>query len=652
MCAKLRPIIPVFLFILIWTGNVIYGQKHANDINSIDIILLIDCSPSTKFTDPNNIRIQGARYFLEHLEETKSDRVTIRAGFANFGNDLGKIIPLGPLRADLSKSIRVEIIPFTDFRPPLKFARDEFRDKSDKSSKSKVVILFTDGSPQLTNRTLSSREKKQYFSGKKIKTDSTRYQNQKLNQLVQELKDMGTEIFVVARGKSLKDIDLWKEFVTPDNYLFIKTDEDVMEKFQKLWRKISGDRTIETTINEKEHVKNVSIQPYLEKIVFSFLKSKKNVKISLFNPGGRRIQPNRGGKPGDHYEIYSIYDPGWSNPWQIKIVGGEARLNITRLLPRLEVDFAKDNIQSGEKVTILAGLKRGKKFVIDSKLQITANIKYLMEESQWEYNLNDIGDGKYRITLEDLKKVGKYSAQLRASFDNKLLDAEFSKVEFDILEPPHAEPVIGWSKDSTITFLMILIIMMSVAFFFNYRKRMKIDLLRIPERGPLDEQIKEFEKYRNLKDQGDALLRNDNIIEAIEKYKLALVRLETYFRLGGNISSNEFGPIMGIMLNLLKENPKEQMELIYEHIQNDAPKWKIIEIANVFFNRWIYRFDYMINELYEILDQPKGMEVIEEISKIEIPSEWAVEKVKQGQKIVDLAQGYSKLGKNIKGDIS
>jgi hypothetical protein len=642
----------VFLFILIWTGNVIYGQKHANDINSIDIILLIDCSPSTKFTDPNNIRIQGARYFLEHLEETKSDRVTIRAGFANFGNDLGKIIPLGPLRADLSKSIRVEIIPFTDFRPPLKFARDEFRDKSDKSSKSKVVILFTDGSPQLTNRTLSSREKKQYFSGKKIKTDSTRYQNQKLNQLVQELKDMGTEIFVVARGKSLKDIDLWKEFVTPDNYLFIKTDEDVMEKFQKLWRKISGDRTIETTINEKEHVKNVSIQPYLEKIVFSFLKSKKNVKISLFNPGGRRIQPNRGGKPGDHYEIYSIYDPGWSNPWQIKIVGGEARLNITRLLPRLEVDFAKDNIQSGEKVTILAGLKRGKKFVIDSKLQITANIKYLMEESQWEYNLNDIGDGKYRITLEDLKKVGKYSAQLRASFDNKLLDAEFSKVEFDILEPPHAEPVIGWSKDSTITFLMILIIMMSVAFFFNYRKRMKIDLLRIPERGPLDEQIKEFEKYRNLKDQGDALLRNDNIIEAIEKYKLALVRLETYFRLGGNISSNEFGPIMGIMLNLLKENPKEQMELIYEHIQNDAPKWKIIEIANVFFNRWIYRFDYMINELYEILDQPKGMEVIEEISKIEIPSEWAVEKVKQGQKIVDLAQGYSKLGKNIKGDIS
>jgi len=677
-------ILPSILLLLLG-GYKNYGQKTnsiTNSIESIDIILLIDCSPSTKYTDPYNLRISAARYLLDYLNSTAEiAAVNYRAGVANFGNELGEIIPLKPLLGgELSKSIHKEVIPFTDFRPPLEFARNEFRENSDRSYNRQILILFTDGSPQLTNKILSIDEKKQYFSGEELETDSTRYRTQKLNLIVQELKEMTVELIVIAIGDASKDAQLWQDLIPKKNYISISRISELTEVYHKLGAKISKLSTPTTKKYENELLDKVLIQPYLVKIVFTFLKNNKSVQIDLYSPLGECLEPISGGTPEDLYEIYYVHEPEWEKPWQIKIMGDGAKLEINQLLPKIE-SWRKpsENIQLGETVTVFARLKRGKKVVVDSKLQLKAKINDIMKE--WKV-LNNIGEGKYQVKFEKLKQSGNYASQIKAFFNNKPLEADFSELKFEVHE---TIPVGKWSIFEIIIFVLLIIFM--VAFFYTfYRykifKKDKVDTKaqieeddsKVPkgeekqygkaqtaededsqvikthqtESTLLEDQKNEFEKIIALKEEGLALFESNNKKAAIEKFQLAIESLNEYSSLGETYASKELEALIQIIIEKpLEEDLEKQREFIYRQLQDDVPMWKIMGIARVLFNRWLCRSDYIQDELFEICSQSKGLDVIEEISKIEIISDWGKKKVEQGKKIVNLAQSYKKLRKKI-----
>ena len=56
----------------------------------LDVILLIDSSPSTRETDRSGWRISASRFLLDYLQATSQVlRVNYRAGVANFGGRMG-----------------------------------------------------------------------------------------------------------------------------------------------------------------------------------------------------------------------------------------------------------------------------------------------------------------------------------------------------------------------------------------------------------------------------------------------------------------------------------------------------------------------------------------------------------------------------------
>lgn len=613
--------------------------KETHKVTPLDIILLIDCSPSTKFTDPENIRINAARLLIDYLEATSELLgINYRAGVINFGGELGETIPLSSLIDNrISQSLRAEIIPYTDFRVPLKFALNEFRAKSFGTGNRQALILFTDGSPQLTDKLLSFEEKKYYFSGKSLKSDKGDFKSLKLNQQILKLINSGVQIYVVATGDASKDALLWQTLIPSQNYHSINDIKDLVLIYYTFGVKLSELTTFFTKTLESNQKDQILIQPYLEQIIFSFLKNHKDVQVTLLTPQRQRIQPQLGGR-NKFYDIYIIKNPEWERPWLLNVRGGSVKLNMERILPNLTIKLTPDIKYANESITVSIWLNQGKKVIDDSELNFNVNIYNSLKEKQGEYALDNMGGGLHQTQIRDLNSPGKYTLRIQASLGKKPLETNPHSTEFTIYAMKSQKSINSLSAKPMLIWLIVITPLFIIIFYLFQRIR-KIKTKN--KHHPLKNHTRAYNEIEVLKNDGLKFYEDNNMEKSVEKIQSAIESLNEYAHLSNATASKELSSLLEIMIEKpLKGALKKQRDIIYRQAAPNAPEWKLVGISSVLFERWISNPQYSIEEFYGIANQAKGMAVIKEMSKIKINSEWENERKQRAERILELTKDY------------
>ena len=438
MKAKRLAALLIVLAILFSPGSVVVqGKQPSTGTKPLDIILLLDSSPSTRTTDPNNLRISAARFLLDYLEATSQVLgVNYRAGVVNFGARIGETVPLRPLQGGVVRDALVaEEIPYTDFRPALDFALKEFRSRSFGTNNIMAVILFTDGNPQLTANPLSVQDKVHYFRGEKIEGDEIAY---RMDQLVSDMQDSNVTLFVVAVGDAGQDAELWQTLVPPKHYRSIDTTTNLADMYHDFVTDIIGGIAAQAqTLLAGESVE-VLLPPYLEYTLFSFLKDGSGVTITLMDPNGETYRPTLGGGPEELYEIYLDKAPQ-EGIWQVSVANGGAQMWLDQRLPTLAVEVPEVTQVLGQPVMVYASLLHHQKPVVDPRLNLQARIEVPPTGQVRTEPLTRVDDGRYAVALTDLSEPGTYTVTVIASIDGRPLATQSRPALFRVFPVPTIE---------------------------------------------------------------------------------------------------------------------------------------------------------------------------------------------------------------------
>lgn len=177
---------------------------------AIDIVLLVDSSGSTGTSDPDNLRLSAAAFLLDYvLAAGQTIGLNHRFAVTNFNTDVLDIRPLGLLQdAAIDNSLVPRNDGYTDFLPPFRFALNELSAGNFTTDRNMVVVLFTDGHPELLDA-----------NGQPQTVDPNAYFTN-LGHTIKQLQEAGVQVFVVAIGDAVDDRQLWidKAGITATNY--------------------------------------------------------------------------------------------------------------------------------------------------------------------------------------------------------------------------------------------------------------------------------------------------------------------------------------------------------------------------------------------------------------------------------------------------
>ncbi|MCK4473254.1 MAG: VWA domain-containing protein, partial [Anaerolineae bacterium] len=288
--------------LFVWPSAHVRGQEPGGGPVNLDVILLIDNSMSMSHadlvtgappSDPEGLRVRAAKFLVDYLRaNAETSRANHRAGVVSFGGVVGDVASLRLLQENTVRDgIRAEEIQFTDFRTPLQFALREFRAKSFATENRMAVVLFTDGRPQLTGTPMAEQELRDYFDD--------------LAPLAGELQEGGVSLFVLGIGDAREDRDNWTRLIPQNHYIPITSTTELFDVYHRIVADLIGVAVSKERILPAEQAVSIKVEPYLERIVFSFVKSDPATRISLTSPTGTVLTPTIGAADV-HHSIYSI----------------------------------------------------------------------------------------------------------------------------------------------------------------------------------------------------------------------------------------------------------------------------------------------------------------------------------------------------------
>lgn len=395
------------------------GQGTDGAPTNLDIILLIDNSRSMSEanprdprtpTDPDALRVRAARFLVDYL---RADEETLggnyRVGVVSFGGTVGDFQPLRLLQGDTVRdNIVPEIINYTDFRAPLETALHEFEAKSFGTGNQMAVILFTDGRPQPIDEPLTDQQLLEYFA------------DPELRDTVGAMEAEGVTLFVVAVGAAQLDRTNWTQLIPEEHYIAIDSTTELTDVFHAIVADLTGVTTLMPQVLPAGQETSVEVEPYLEHIVFSFMKSDPTISIVLTAPDGNPLSPTTGGTADAHHEIYSESNPD-DGPWTISWQGeGTIQFWVDKRFPTVQVEPIEAPHLLGEPFRVMASLLQNRVPVIDSHLHLEARVD-TPEEEEVILPLSGRGDGTYVATYEDVQEEGVYTVTVQAILDGQLL---------------------------------------------------------------------------------------------------------------------------------------------------------------------------------------------------------------------------------------
>lgn len=625
-----------------------YGQQTTPKLAPLDVMLLIDNSPSNARTDPKNLRISAAKFLLDYLElSSQVVGVNCRAGVVNFGGKLGEVVSLRPVKGgEIIKALRPEKIPFTDFRPPLDYALGEFKPRSFGVGNTMAVILFTDGTPELSGKLLSAHEKISYFKGEYITADPF----PPLNRLVAALQDSSVKLFVVAIGDSSEDAGLWKNLIPADHYRSINSTTNLAEVFHSFVTDLLGVLAAQKVDLQPGTPQIFTLSPHLEQVIFSFIKERPNVVITLTDPNVNIQKSSTSSRTQDFHEVYVISNPAEGN-WQVSVANGDVQMFIDKRLPKLELMMPAEPIGVGEKILLNARLLCNQETIIDSALYLWAKITSPSDGRTYETPFVKKAEGLYTLELNDLDASGKYPITAEARLAGQPLEADGGKVNFNVLDdadlPASAQPALWESNKALLQagFIVLLILFISAVPIWKLRENVK--QLEAEKKSKLnDNATGSFANNTWEKKLDDLTQKNPEEAEKqfLQTYDDEVRHAHRAFFAMVSEKKEKIKAMIVWALNFWSEREVDhkrlakQRNFIYAQASKEALDVQLKALAPALLKRWVELPDNMIDEFYELLCQPKGIEVLNELSQAEIPEGWIKEKIDRAAHLKAIAQ--------------
>jgi hypothetical protein len=395
----------------------VWGQEPGGRPANLDVILLIDNSWSmskgdpatgTPPSDPEELRIRAAKFLVDYLRaNAETLGANYRVGVVIFGGVVSDVTPLRLLQDDTVRdSIRAEEIRLTDFRGPLQFALREFEAKGFGTGNKMAVILLTDGRPDLTGPPMTEQELRDYFED--------------LAPLVGELREGGVSLFVLGIGDAQEDRDNWTRLIPQECYIPITSATDLADVYHDIVASLIGVAVSKEEILPAEQAASIEVEPYLERIVFSFMKSDPAIRVVLIPPTGAALTPTIGGTTDVHHAIYRITNPDageWKALWEGE---GEVRYWVDKQYPLIPVEPVESASLVDWPITITASLVRNHVTVVDPRLHLEAEITLPGGDVVTQV-LSPVDGGRYSGSYEDVKMEGTYTVTARAFLDGQPL---------------------------------------------------------------------------------------------------------------------------------------------------------------------------------------------------------------------------------------
>ena len=418
-------------------------QTNPTTLPNIDLVLLIDNSGSMRTSDPKELRISATKFLLDYLQiNTKTLHANYQVSIANFGSRVGTTFPLQLLQDNtLQQGLHTEPLTGTEFVAPLQYAVNELRQSN--SQTKRVVVIITDGQPGPEKKVLSGNELENYF-------------NNTLSPVVQGLHDANTELFVLAIGDAQQDRDRWLKLINSNNYIPIDRIDDLNKRLHTLFSGLMGQSASLSGILPVNLPLTPQVEPLLEHLTFSFVKSVSALKLTVTDPAGSVITPTIQSADGT-YAIYSIADPRGGD-WRIQQQGdGSIEYWIDRRYPAVEVTPQAPYPYSGQPISITARLLRNG-VVVTQNLRLEALVEATGLNTATPLSSAN-ADGSYTGVFTNTQASGTYSVAIRAYYNGQLISTRGQATTIALLPappPPTAPPASPTAIQATQTVTVVV----------------------------------------------------------------------------------------------------------------------------------------------------------------------------------------------------
>jgi hypothetical protein len=422
--------------VLLFTSSVyVWGQEPEDrPVVSLDVILLIDNSWSMSNKDlktgappgdPDELRIRASQFLVDYLRvNAEVLGANYRVGAISFGGTVGKVIPLHLLQDDVVRdSIQAEVILLTDFQAPLERTLEELRAESFGAENKMAAILLTDGRPDRAGDPMTEEELHAYFE-------------EDLTPLTDELQEEGVSLFVLGIGDAQKDKDNWIQLIPEEHYISIDNTTELADVYHDIVADLIGINVSEGESLPTGEMMSIEVEPYLEHIVFSFMKSDPIIRVTLISSSRDVLTPTIGGTD-DAYAIYSIPNPDVGE-WEVLKVGeGEVQYWVEKQEPHVQITSTSSSLVAGRPMTVTASLLQNGIVIADAGLDFEAEI-ILPDGDTVTWTLQYVGNGQYSTSSQDARIEGAYTVTARVSLGDQGLVVSSRPVSVDVSPVPPA----------------------------------------------------------------------------------------------------------------------------------------------------------------------------------------------------------------------
>lgn len=371
-----------------------FDDKKGNDSASkpVDAILLLDSSRSMQRNDPERLRDQGARLFLQFLED--NDRFAL----IEF-SDLAQIIqPLTYTKNSKAQEIKATLDGienegnFTDFLFPIEMALELF--ESDKRpGAEKVIILLSDGHMDPDPKVGKKQDRSKIIKEERIP----------------ELIKRNIKLFSLALSEEADKIEL-KRMAEKTSALswYAKEVNEIHRIFSDLFLSIKKPQVLELTKDGFE------IDGSVDEATFFVSRKSKNDIVVVIDPIGKEyINKNfpSGWKwfKGEMFDVITIPQP---LPGTWLVTGGDS--GFAKLLSnlKLEYSFPGTNFDVGDSVVLKARLTESGELLNNKELKdlVFYNYKVINSSKGTVYHqgkLTEDKDGVFQTTIT-LNEEGEF----------------------------------------------------------------------------------------------------------------------------------------------------------------------------------------------------------------------------------------------------
>ena len=642
----------------LWFSVHVWAQEPGGRPVSLDVILLIDNSMSMSRavagappSDPEELRVRAAKFLVDYLRaNAETVGANYRVGVGSFGGVVSDVTPLRLLQDDTVRdSIRAEEIRLTDFRGPLQFALREFEARGFGTGNKMAVILFTDGRPDLTGIPMTEQELGAYFED--------------LAPLVNELQDGGVSLFVLGIGDAEKDKDNWTQLIPKNHYISIASMAELFDVYHRILAELIGADVSEERVLSAGLSVFIDVDPYTERIVFSFVKSDPDIDVKLLTPAGVVLTPTIEAADAYH-SIFVVPDPDegeWSAFWEGE-EEGEVRYWVRRRYPfTIEVELAPPS-SAGQPITITARLVRddGEPFE-DPELYLEAEI-IQPDDGSATQSLSPIGGGTYSGSYEDVKTDGVHTVTVMAFGDGQPLSVRSLPVTVDVppsltVPPPTPQltstptqaptsgltripsptapvpgeevtpttpleaptlPLVGGWQNLILVVLLVGVVILTWRWWMqreeSWRLRQEIVLLKTEE-----DEATFLEGARQGLRIAEIYSQQGDSSGADSEYKRVLALVEAYEEraraVGSEVARKAWLGRLG-----LREELEEQRKVLFEGAAK-ASRLQLTGLADALKVRWARQPELVLEEIYGFIEYGYQPILLDFISQRAVPSE-------------------------------